>query len=101
MCPPPWPLSPCEFVGRKPESMATSGRASDCRFPAVNSGEARQDEVDLADVHRRWFQAMHSGDLAAAWLQTDRIEALRRRRGWREEARGEMLWDGSPFKGRR
>jgi hypothetical protein len=53
------------------------------------------------EIHRRWLAAMRAGDFERAWQATDCAEAARRARGWRDEAAGELLWDGTPFTGRR
>ncbi|HYF16638.1 MAG TPA: hypothetical protein VEA40_02145 [Ramlibacter sp.] len=55
------------------------------------------------DVGSRWLAAMRAGDWEAAWQQTDRIEAARRRAqrepGF-ERGPGQLVWDGSDLRGR-
>src|SRR5688572_9809509 len=43
---------------------------------------------------------MRAGNFEADWRHTDRIEMIRRQRGWRDESAGDLLWDGTPFEGR-
>lgn len=43
---------------------------------------------------------MRAGDFEAAWRETDRAEAARRARGWRDEAAGDLMWDGTPLAGK-
>lgn len=52
-------------------------------------------------VHARWMKAMRSGDFEAAWRATDELERARRARRFRCAEAGELVWDGSPFAGRR
>jgi hypothetical protein len=54
-----------------------------------------------AASHQRWLAAMGIGDFEAAWRETDAMEALRRDRGRRFPECGELLWDGTSFRGRR
>jgi hypothetical protein len=52
------------------------------------------------EIHDSWFAAMRRGDFQQAWQATDRLEEIRRRRGFRVEENGELWWDGTPFEGR-
>ena len=44
---------------------------------------------------------MRRGDFESAWRATDQIEHARRLRGGRRPELGELMWDGTPFDGRR
>ena len=59
---------------------------------------------ELAEVGRKWEEAMLRGDFEAAWRCTDRIEHLRREQegqGGFARAPHHLHWNGQPWKGRR
>lgn len=61
-------------------------------------------DPDPAEAASAWLQAMQAGDWEAAWRQTDRLERPRRERqalpGFERQVQ-HLVWDGSPWAGRR
>src|SRR4051794_23768081 len=67
----------------------------------MTHGRTIDDEANVRDACE-WTRLARLGDLAGAWVVSDRIRARNGpRRDWSIPRHVQQVWDGTPFEGRR